>query len=58
MKGKIEETGRQGRRCKKLVEGLREKRRYWNLKAEKLNCIHWRSRFGEGYEPVAGQNMK
>jgi hypothetical protein len=58
MRGKIEGTGRQGRRCKKLVKGLSEKRRYRNLKTEKLNCTRWRSRFGGGYEPVAEQNMK
>jgi hypothetical protein len=28
IKGKIEGTGRQGRRCKKLVEDLSEERRY------------------------------
>jgi hypothetical protein len=28
MKGNIEGTGRQGRRCKKLVEDLKEKGRY------------------------------
>jgi hypothetical protein len=28
MKGKVEGTRRRGRRCKKLVEGLREKRIY------------------------------
>jgi hypothetical protein len=27
-------TGRQGRRCKKLLDDLKEKRGYWKLKEE------------------------
>jgi hypothetical protein len=36
----------EGRRRKKLSDELEEKRRYGNLKAEALDLIVWRSRFG------------
>jgi hypothetical protein len=29
--GTTEDTGRQGRKCRLLQDGLKEKRRYWNL---------------------------
>jgi len=32
--GKIEETGIRARRCKQLLDDLKEKRRYYNLKQE------------------------
>jgi hypothetical protein len=32
MEGKIEGTGRQGRRSKKLLEDMKETIRYWKLK--------------------------
>jgi hypothetical protein len=32
LEGRIEVTGRQGRACKQLLEGLNEKRRNWILK--------------------------
>jgi hypothetical protein len=31
-----EMTGRRGRRHKHILDDLKEKRRYWNLKEEKL----------------------
>ena len=37
IKGKIEATGRRGRRGKKLSNRLKEKGRYWKLKEEALN---------------------
>jgi hypothetical protein len=32
MEGKTEGTGRGGRRCKRLLDDLQEKIRYWDLK--------------------------
>jgi hypothetical protein len=32
IEGWIEMTGRGGRRCKQLLDDLKEKRRYWKLK--------------------------
>jgi hypothetical protein len=53
--GRIEATGRRGRRLKQLLDYLKEKRDYWKLKEEYLDCILWRTRFGRGYGPVVRQ---
>jgi replicative superfamily II helicase len=37
LEGRIEMTGRRGRRRKQLVDDLKEKRRYWKLKEEALD---------------------
>jgi hypothetical protein len=55
MEGRIEVIGRQ-RRCKQLLDHLKEMRRYWNLKDEALYCTVWRTRFGRGYGPVVRLN--
>jgi len=47
--GKIEGAGRRGRGRKHLVNDRMEGIRYWKLKAESLDHILWRSRFGWGY---------
>jgi hypothetical protein len=53
----MELTG-QGRRRKQLPDNLKEKRRYWKLKAEALDRTLWRTRFGRGYEPVLRQTTE
>jgi hypothetical protein len=45
-------TGRRGRRCKQLLDGLKEKSGYWTLKEEALDHTLWRIRFGRGRGPV------
>jgi len=45
--------GKGGSRCKLLLDDLKERRRYWNLKKEALDCTVWRTHFGRGYGPVA-----
>jgi replicative superfamily II helicase len=55
LEGRIEMTGRRGRRRKQLLDDLKEKRRYWKLKEETLDFTLWRSRFGRGYGPVVRQ---
>jgi hypothetical protein len=52
LEGRMETTGRGGRRRKHLLDDLKEKRRYWKLKEEALDRILWRNRFGRGYGPV------
>jgi hypothetical protein len=52
LEGTIEMTGRRGRRRKQLLDDLKEKRRYWKLKAEALHRTLWSTRFGRGYGPV------
>jgi hypothetical protein len=58
LEGRIEITGGRGRRCKQLLDDLREKRRYWKLKEEALNHTLWRNRFGTGDGPVVRQTTE
>jgi len=48
-------TGRRGRRHRKLMDELRERRRYSHLKEEALDRAMWRARFGRGFGPVVRQ---
>jgi hypothetical protein len=41
LEGRIEVTGRGGRRRKQLLHDLQEKRRYWKLKEEALDSTLW-----------------
>ena len=52
MKGQIEVTRRQGRRRKKLLDDLEDKRGYCELKEEALDRTMWRNRFGRDFGPV------
>jgi hypothetical protein len=45
LEGRIEMTGRRGRRRKQLLDDLKETRRYWKLKEEALDRTLWRTRF-------------
>ena len=42
-------TERRGRRCKQLLDDLKEKRGYWKLKAEALDRTVWRTWFGTAF---------
>jgi len=50
--------GRRGRRRKKLLDNLKERREYSHLKEEALDQTTWRARFGRGFGPVARQTTK
>ena len=52
IKGQIEVTRRRGRRRKKLLDDLKDRRGYSQLKEEALDRTMWRSRFGRGFGPV------
>ena len=52
IKGEIEVTRRQGRRRKKLLDDLKDRRGYSHLKVEALDRNMWRDRPGKGFEPV------
>jgi hypothetical protein len=54
----IEVTGRQGRRCRKLLDDLKGRRGYSHLKEEALDCTMWRTGFGRGFGPVVRQTTK
>jgi hypothetical protein len=58
IKGWIEMTGRQGRRCRKLLDDLKERRGYSHLKEEALDRTMWRARFGRVFGPVVRQTTK
>jgi hypothetical protein len=52
IKGQIEVTRRGGRRRKKLLDDLGDRRGYSHLKKEALARIKWRNHFGRGCGPV------
>jgi hypothetical protein len=58
IKGGIEMKGRQRRRHRKLLDGLKERRGYSHLKEEALDRTMWRARFGRGFGPVVRQTTK
>jgi len=45
---RIDVTGRQGRRWKRLLDDVKETRGYWKLKEETLDCTVCRTHFGRG----------
>jgi hypothetical protein len=55
IKGLIEVTRRRGRRRKKLLDDLKDRRRYCQLKEEALDRTMWRNNFGKGFGPVVWQ---
>jgi hypothetical protein len=52
IKGGKEVKGRRGRRRRKLLDGLKERRGYSHMKKETLDRTKWRARFGRGFGPV------
>ena len=52
IKGQIEVTRRRGRRCKKLLDDLKDRRDYCQCKEEALDRTMWRNRSGRGFGPV------
>ena len=58
IQGGIEATGRQGRRRRKLLDDLKERRGYSHLKEEALDRTMWRDRFRRGFGPVVRQTTK
>jgi hypothetical protein len=58
IQGGIAVTGRQGRRRRKLLDDLKERRGYSRLKGEALDLTMWRARFGRGCGPVVRQTAK
>jgi len=58
IQGGIEVTGRQGRRRRKLLDDLRERRGFSHLKEEALDRTIWRARFGKDFGPVVRQTTE
>jgi hypothetical protein len=58
IQGGIEVTGRQGRRRRKLLDDLKERRGYSHLKEEALDRTMLRARFGRGLGSVVRQTTE
>jgi hypothetical protein len=58
IQGRIEVTGRQERKRRKLLDDLKERRGYSHLKEETLDHTMWRARFGRSFGPVVRQTAK
>jgi hypothetical protein len=58
IKGRIEVTGRLGRKRRKLLDDLKERRGNSHLKEEALDRTMWRALFGRGLGPVVRQTTK
>jgi len=58
IKWEMEVARRRGRRRKKLLDDLKDRRGYSHLKEEALDRTVWRHRFGGGFEPVVRQNTE
>jgi hypothetical protein len=54
----MEMTRRLGRRSKKLLEDLKDRRGYSHLKEEAVDRTMWRNRFGRCFGPVVRQNTE
>jgi hypothetical protein len=58
IKGEMEVTIRRGRRRRKLLDGLKDRRGYSYLKEESLDRTMWTNCFGGGAGPVDRQNTE
>jgi hypothetical protein len=58
IQGGIEVTGRQGRRRRKLLDDLKERRGYSLLKEKALDRTMWRAGLGRGFGPVVRQTAE
>jgi hypothetical protein len=54
----MEVTKRRGRRRKKLLDDLKDRRGYSHLKEEAVYCTMWVNGFGRGFGPVVRQNTE
>jgi hypothetical protein len=58
IKGGIEVTGRRGRRRRKILDDVKERRGCSHLKEKALDRTVWRDRFGRGFGPIMRQTAK
>jgi len=58
IRGVVEVTERPGRRRRKLLDDLKERRGYSHVKEEALDRTMWRARFGRGFGSVVRQTTK
>jgi hypothetical protein len=58
IKGERDVTRRRGRRRKKLLDDLKDRRGYSHLKEEALDRTMWRNHFGRDSGPVVRQTTE
>ena len=58
IKGEMEVKRRRGRRCKKLLDDLKDRRGYSHLKGEAIDRTVWRNHFGRSFGLVVRQNYE
>jgi hypothetical protein len=58
IKGEMEVTRRRGRKLRKLLDDLKDRRGYSHLKEDILDHTMWRNRFGGEFGPVVRQNIE
>jgi hypothetical protein len=58
IKGETEVTGRRGRTRRRLLDDLKERRGYSNLKEEAPDRTMWRDHSGRGFGPIVRQTAK
>jgi hypothetical protein len=58
IKGGIEMAGRRGRRSRKLLDDLKERRGHSHLKEEALDRTMWRAGFGREFGSVVRETVK
>jgi hypothetical protein len=58
IKGVIEVIGRRGRKRRRLLDDVKERRGYSHLKEEAIDRTMWTARFGRGFGPVVRQTAK
>ena len=58
IKGEMEVTRRRGRRRRKLLDDLKDRRGYSHLKEEALDHTMWRNCFRGGFGPDVRQNTE
>ena len=58
IKGEMDVTRRRGRRRKKLLDDLKDRRGYFHLKEDASDRTMWRNRFGRGFGPVVRQTTE
>jgi hypothetical protein len=58
VNGRIEMTGRRGKRRKQLLDDLEKPRGHWILKQETSDRARWETCLGRGYGPVVRQSTE
>ena len=58
IKGELKVTRRRGRRRRKLLDDLKDRRGYSHLKEKALDHTMWRNCFGRGFGPVVRENTE